>query len=213
MMKTLLKCLLGISALIAINANATIIGVTGAGIKVPPPPVVLDGSVATPLTHQYGFDEKQSVGLGGPIAVDGGGTIGPGVTVDSHMIFFNQPGTTPCGPPGCPLLITDAIWTFSGIILGVMSDAIGSLEVASSPLLGNPATGYPGATFSARGMEGGDFYTVMGGGSSLRVHMEIVQPGDWIRVITASANVPEPASIALMALGLAGLGFSRRKHS
>jgi len=73
-------------------------------------------------------------------------------------------------------------WIFDGPILGVMSDAGGTLEAASSGILGATGTTYPGA-FSARGMEGGDSYSVAG--NQITVTMTASEPGDWIRVVTA----------------------------
>ncbi|MDH3634369.1 MAG: PEP-CTERM sorting domain-containing protein [Gammaproteobacteria bacterium] len=127
------------------------------------------------------------------------------------MIFLNS------GPGDDRTLIEhfNVEWLFDGLILGVMSDSSGSLEVASSSLLGAAGTLYPVLPFSARGLEGippcpasDDCYNVSG--NALTLTMRVTEPGDWIRVITAS-RVPEPSIIALFGLGLLVLGFARRK--
>jgi len=108
-------------------------------------------------------------------------------------------------------LQNDAIWTFAHDILGVMSDSAGEMEAASSLLLGAVGTSYPGA-FDARGLEGSvtngipDYYSFAN--NELDLGMRVTQPGDWIRVVT---KVSEPSPLALMAFGLAGLGFVRRR--
>jgi hypothetical protein len=148
--------------------------------------------------NQWGFNERQGVLLGSALAVDGG-TIAAGTRVDSHMIFFDSGG---------PSRTTDATWTFSGNILGVMSDTAGNLERNSTGLLGSPLVSYPcdssTACFANRGLEGGDNYGVSG--NTLRLHSVVTSPGDWIRVVTVSA-VPEPSTVALFALGMGFLGF------
>lgn len=154
--------------------------VIGGGTIIAPPADIQDSDVLTGAAtnfEQEAFDERQNVLLTVPLAVDVG-FISKGMIVDSHMIFLNQPD----GTPGVTVDV-DRTWTFDKPIVGVMSDSDGTLEVASTPLLGAPGTVYPGAPFGARGMEGGDGYVVSG--STIEVTMRVSQPGDWIRVITS----------------------------
>lgn len=154
---------------------------------------------------QQGFDERQDVLLLAPLDTDDGvGAIATGTRVSSHMIFLNKES----GVAGT-LSHSNVDWTFDGEILGVMSDRDGNLEAASTPILGAPGTTYQ-APFSARGMEG-DSYLIMAGLKTLRVNMAVGQPGDWIRVVTASA-IPLPAAFWLFGTALIGfIGYSRRR--
>jgi hypothetical protein len=183
-------------------ARAVIFSVSGSGITIAPP-ALIGNADSTNNSFQQGFNERQGVFLIGPLAVDGG-SIGGGVAVDSHMIFFNRSGSGE--------LSTTATWTFSGTILGVMSDINGTLEAASTSFLGSPTTGgYPApGGFTSRGMEPSspDGYSGVGT-SSLMVTMTINQPGDWIRVITR-ATPDGGSTAALLGLGLLFLPLARR---
>jgi len=143
-------------------------------------------------TGQQGFDEMQNVLLAAPLEVDGGVFIAAGTRVSSQMIFLNKED----GVNGT-LSHVDVTWTFDGMVLGVMSDFMGTLEAASTGILGAPGTTY-GGPFNARGMEGADSYSVSG--NTVTVSMYVTQPGDWIRVVTAS--VPEPT--AFLVWGILG---------
>ncbi|MGI9355213.1 MAG: PEP-CTERM sorting domain-containing protein [Rhizobiaceae bacterium] len=165
------------------------------------------------------FDEKQRIKLTSDLAVDGG-TIAAGTWVSSHMVFLNS------GPGHDTTLIEHGAggnrnavsFTFDGLVLGVMSDSTGALEVASSGILGNPATIYPGIAFSARGMKGNpldgffndDWYAFAG--DTIRLGMRVTEPGDWIRVVTAASPIPVPASLPLLAIGLGGLCLMSRRR-
>jgi hypothetical protein len=163
------------------------------------PASVIDDAPGATNFHQQAFDEGHGILLTSDLAVDGG-LISAGSLVDSHMIFLNT-------PVGTDLVTDTATWGFDGLILGVMSDSGGSLEAASSSLLGAAGTVYPSA-FRYRGLEGRDAYTVSG--SSLQLTMYASEPGDWIRVVTETNDVPEPPVLALLGFGLLGLGVLQK---
>lgn len=147
---------------------------TGGPDIIPAPASVVDDPPGATNDHQQAFDEAQNVVLSGSVTCDNGVVLSAGSRVNSHMIFLNTVGGT---------FATDTqTWAFDDTIVCVMSDFTGSLEVASSPVLGAPGTTYPAAAFSARGMEGSDSYTVSG--NSITVTMSVTEPGDWIRVVT-----------------------------
>jgi hypothetical protein len=188
----LLSMLLATAAPAALTAGPDII---------PPPASVFDDPPGAVNDHQQGFDERQGVVLAVGLPVDGPDIIPAGTRVDSHMIFLNTPGQT---------RVTDAdqVWTFSGDVIGVLSDADGAFEAASSSLLGNPGTSYP-AAFANRGLENADGYTVAE--SSITVTMSVTEPGDWIRVVTASP-IPAPGAILLGSVGVGVVGWLRYRR-
>lgn len=200
-----------ISAVAVVRAEATIISFSadissfGAPAAIiPPPGQVLNSGVTN--RGQQGFDEQQGVLLGALLLVDGG-SIAAGAVVDSHMIFLNREQTPD------EILFHTVTWTFSGNILGVMSDQDGMREAASTPILGWPATTYPDPMFGARGLENTpgntDVYSILG--NQLTLDLRVTAVGDWVRVITAPAPAPEPGTLMLIGAGLAGLALRRRR--
>ncbi|MEM6709825.1 MAG: hypothetical protein AAF648_13675 [Pseudomonadota bacterium] len=209
MIRSALMATLCTAVFITAPAHAGLISVTGglsnlgdAAMIITPPSDVSDDA-ATNRAMQ-GFDEMQGVTLASDLAVDGG-MISSGMTVSSHMLFLNTSGNTRG-------IHNDVVWTFDGMVLGVMSDSRGMLEAASSAILGAAGTFYPGS-FGARGFENGsnsgDSYSVSG--NSITVSMRVTEPGDWIRVVTATP-VSEPGALSLIGLGLFALGGMRRRR-
>jgi hypothetical protein len=148
--------------------------------------------------HQQGFDEKQNIYLESDLAVDDG-VIPAGTRIDSHMIFFNFIDRSTSEPP----YSDQQSWTFSGQILGVMSDLYGNLEIASSPLLGSSQTTYPTIAYQYRGLEveTGDWYTT--DGNTLTLQVGGWSPGEWIRIVTeASEPVPTVNEYGMIILAL-----------
>lgn len=173
------------ASMVSMPASAAIVSVSGpvstrgvAAEIIDPPGDV--GDDAAENEGQQGFNEQQGVTLAEDLAVDDG-TIPAGTTVDSHMIFFNTANVEVVDRH------LEVVWEFDGEVLGVMSDGDGNLEAASNAILGFEGTLYPGA-FLARGLEldRGDSYTVAG--NQLTLSMNVMEPGDWIRVVTASID-------------------------
>lgn len=220
-----LKLIAAASCMIfAAQGQAALIGVSGPSSSFgDSASIVLSSSIvdanddAAYNTAQQGFNEQQGVLLGSALSVDGG-TIAAGTRVDSHMIFLNS------GPNNDNSLLEhfNVRWTFDGDILGVMSKSNGSLEVNSSTLLGATDVAYPNSSFSARGFEttnwtcdgstiSDDCYGIFG--NELNLTMRVTEPGDWIRVVTRTVEVPEPGTLGLLGLGILALGATKRKKT
>jgi hypothetical protein len=212
----------GVVILCSSSVHAALVGVSGPASTtgdspeiITPQAFVFDDFV-TNLAMQ-GFDEAQGVTTTIAHSIDGG-SIAAGTLVDSHMIFLNLVDNDPV------ITALDHVnveWTFSGNILGVMSNNSGTFESNSTFELGSPSTTY--AVFDGRGLEGNngsgadqsDGYLILAALNVLRVSMSVdgTEPGDWIRVVTASV-VPVPAAIWLFGTALIGLvGFGKRKAS
>lgn len=211
-MRNLLVGASALCLLIATASQAAIMSVAGpqSSYGAPPPsgapPQIIGapGDVSDDAAFNFGmqgFNEQQSFTLLAPLPVDGG-SIAAGTIVDSHMIFLN----TGPGNSGTSNAHRNVTWTFAGAVLGVMSDVGGTLEAASSGFLGAGGTIYP-AAFPNRGLESNDSLSVFG--NTVTVSMFVTEPGDWIRVVTAT--VPEPTS-ALVFSGLLGIAVLTQRR-
>lgn len=211
---------LALGLLTASSASAAIISVAGPNSSAGTAPAII-GAPSSVLednqtnTGMQGFDEAQGVVLSQDYDTDQG-SITQGTTVDSHMIFMNSVGNA-------QLTHSEVVWTFDGLIIGIMSDQGGVLEAASSAELGAAGTNYstpfpgsgPAAPFGFRGLESNfDMYEI--NGNQLTIRMLVTEPGDWIRVVTApppGEEVPEPGTVVLFGAGLFGFAWLRRKRA
>lgn len=149
----------------------------------------------------YGFNEDQNIVIPSNLAVDvGSSPIAAGTVVASHYIFFDPVSASIQG-----------YVDFDSQILGILTS---TSNMAATDFLANTSVNYLNP--SARGLEGGDS-AVIDGGNPNRVDVSFVAstPGDYIRVLTArspGAAMPEPDTVLLLAIGLAGVAVARRRR-
>ncbi|QDY71320.1 VPLPA-CTERM sorting domain-containing protein [Qingshengfaniella alkalisoli] len=196
-------------------ADAAIVSFSGPNSSLNVAPEIIDApdkALDSEITNKgaQAFNERQFVTLTDDVLVDGG-SIAAGSRVDSHMIFFNlsnaDSGISRTHGSSNNKDLALKI-TFTGDILGIMTDSDGALEYASTGQLGSPTTEYPAGTFARRGLESGTPDKIWGfEGNTLWFSMHVKQPGDWIRVVTASVPVPAAGWLFMAALG--GLGALR----
>ncbi|MDJ0805792.1 MAG: PEP-CTERM sorting domain-containing protein [Gammaproteobacteria bacterium] len=205
-------------AISSLSASATLVSITNCTGAIdcvitttPPNPVLPNPNDGILLT----WDERQNVTLTEDLRVDrvfdptadfitalgnGDFLIQAGTIVSSHYLQWD-PGNGSSSTVSATINLDSQVFAFITADQNLFD---------SDDALGLPGLDYN--DFRLRGLEGGD--TTVFNGENTDIRWSAGSPGDWTRLITAyspTASVPEPASLLLPGVGLAGLGFATRR--
>ncbi len=170
--------------------------------------------------HQEGLNEKQNYTLTEDLKLNKDVTIKSGVTINSHLVFFNHADGI-ADNLKYSFADFDVDWVFDSVILGITYDPQSVWEYESRYLgLDNVDYGYDDfydnpngvKSYSGRGIESKrDSYTISG--NTLTFNSFVQQPGDYMRIITATP-IPEPTTSLLFGIGaLLISGAMRRRNN
>jgi hypothetical protein len=195
--------------------------VTGAAVVIAPPANCTPGVIAS---NQYQIWQESTGTFSGPVQVDLAGqtgsydgltnytplsaTLAKGTPYDSTMVQLNAPANVANISPMATI-------TFTGKIMGL---ALFGTSLDATDIYGNPTTVYPHGLptlfLQTRGIDfaHNDRLAISTDGKTLSLQLTSgLGAIDQIRVFTSTAQAPEPASLAIWAIGGVILGVRCRR--